>query len=254
LWAHGKRWLLMSGSIVLPSEQIRSLGAGHLDVRTVSVPMTFPVENRPIYVAPVADMAFKVQDAEFPKMAHAINMILADPKHEGERVLIHCVSYALALKLIRGLDPGKRLMFSYADAKQRENVLERFGKSEGGVMIAPSMDRGFDFKGDLARVVIVAKVPYPSLANRQVTARSHAPGGREWYTVQTVRTLLQMTGRGVRSETDTCTTYILDAQFSNNLYKKNTGMFPKWWRDAMVRGFRWTDLLTGFVDKGIERV
>ncbi len=99
-------------------------------------------------------------------------------------------------------------------------------------MLAPSMDRGVDFSHDDARVVVVCKIPYPYLGDRQVSARLHAVGGQSWYTIQTIRTLVQMTGRGVRSASDHAVTYILDKQFKQ-LYGQNRRMFPEWWREAV---------------------
>lgn len=247
LWQHGRKWLCMSGSIISTREQVRSLGAMGLEVATVEVPMTFPVENRPIYVAPVADMSMKTQEDDLPKMVAAIENILAN--HPGDRVLIHCVSYRLADLLHRKLglstrdEVRGRAMLTYHNSRERDHAFDRYKAAPGAVLFAPSMDRGFDFAGDLARVVIIAKVPFMSLGDTQVSRRMRAPGGEEWYAVQAVRTILQMTGRGVRSSTDSCATYILDKQFATNLYAKNMSLFPRWWRDGMVRGFNWKRLL-----------
>lgn len=247
LWGHGRKWLCMSGSIISTREQVRSLGAMGLEVATVNVPMTFPVENRPIYIAPVADMSLKSQEADMPKMIAAIENIVAN--HEGDRVLVHCVSYRLADELFRKLSLSERPevrsrpMFTYRNSVERTGAFMKYQHAEGAILFAPSMDRGFDFSDDLARVVIVAKVPFMSLGDKQVSRRMRAPGGEEWYAVQAVRTILQMTGRGVRSATDSCETYILDKQFATNLYAKNMSLFPRWWRDGIVRAFNWKRLL-----------
>lgn len=247
LWKHGAKWLCMSGSIISTREQVRSLGAMGLQVETVEVPMTFPVENRPIYVAPVADMSMKTQEEDLPKMITAIENIVAN--HPGDRVLVHCVSYRLADVLHRKLSLSERAevrarpMFTYHNSRERDYAFDRYKAVDGAVLFAPSMDRGFDFAGDLARVVIIAKVPFMSLGDKQVSRRMRAPGGEEWYAVQAVRTILQMTGRGVRSAEDSCATYILDKQFATNLYAKNMSLFPRWWRDGIVRGFNWKRLL-----------
>jgi Rad3-related DNA helicase len=50
--------------------------------------------------------------------------------------------------------------------------------------------------------------------------------------VQTIREIVQMTGRGVRSETDSCTTYIIDGAFGK-LWTRNKSLFPSWWREAV---------------------
>lgn len=257
LWKHGKKWLCMSGSIVSMHEQVMTLGAQELDVRLVTVPMSFPVANRPIIVAPVADMKYTNQDVAWPEMAYAIGKILELPQHAGQRVLVHCVSYKLAEYLAMNVDSGHRSKISYAVSGERDAAFDAYGATRDGVLFAPSMDRGFDFKEDLARVVIVAKVPFPSVGDKRISARLHEPGGQEWYNVQTVRTILQMTGRGVRSETDTCTTYILDSQFNTTLWGKAKTLFPRWWRDAIVRTFNPRQLkapVERIVERKVEQV
>ena len=42
-----------------------------------------------------------------------------------------------------------------------------------------------------------------------------------------------MLGRGVRSETDTCESYILDHSFTENLWARNRGLFPTWFKDGL---------------------
>lgn len=85
------------------------------------------------------------------------------------------------------------------------------------------------------RVIVVAKVPFPNRADKQVSARLYGTGraGRIWYLVETIRTVCQMTGRGMRSEDDWCRTYILDKAFIK-LFNENKRLFPKWWADAIV--------------------
>lgn len=233
VWRHGKRWLLMSATLVSTKEMQRSLGMDNLRCETVRVPMTFPVENRPIYAIPVAEMTAAKKDGSWPKMATAISHVLE--RHPGEKVLVHTVSYDLAKYLRANVDAGQRQTYGYLDSRGREDAVERFKRDRrgDGVMFAPSLDRGFDFAGDDARVVIVAKVPYPYLGDRQVSERMHTRGGQEWYTVQTIRSLVQMTGRGVRSADDWAATYILDASFIDRIWRKDRRLLPKWWRDAV---------------------
>lgn len=243
VWKHAQRWLLMSATVIDPQEIVESLGidlAGlHWDV--VNVPSTFDAANRPIFVAPVADMTFKNKDTAWPQMAEGVSRVLA--KHPDERVLIHTVSYALAEYLKTHVVIGngekrvgfarKRTLLTYGDSFGREDVLNRFRKTPGAVLFAPSMDRGVDLPEDDCRVVIVCKVPYPNTADKQVNARMYSRGGQLWYSVQTVRSLVQMTGRGVRSASDTCTMYILDAQFKSNVWSKSRRLLPKWWVESL---------------------
>ena len=233
LWRHSRKWLLMSATIISTDEMVESLGIP-LDAYTVHVPMTFPIENRPVVIAPVANVTYKSMDEAVPRLAYAIARICE--QHPGERVLVHTVAYGLndrlvdALRHERGFD---RKVVTYRRAADREQALAEYRRTPGAVLLSPSMERGVDLPGDLCRVVVVAKVPFPALGDKRVSARVHLPGGQQWYTVQAIRDVVQMTGRGVRSATDHATTYILDRQFVTNLYGRNEMLFPKWWRDAV---------------------
>jgi ATP-dependent DNA helicase DinG len=237
LWCHGKRFLLMSATIISADEMADTLGLP-LDYATVSVPMTFPVENRPIILAPIADMKYNAGDDEYRKMAYAIQQVC--DKHEGDRVLVHTVSGDRAQRLIEAVlelgGLGGRKIVSYRSGRERDMALQRYLDKPGSVLFAQSMQRGIDLPGDACRVQVIAKAPFPSLGDKRTSARLHLPGGQTWYQVQAIRDIVQMTGRGVRSSTDYATTYIFDSQFTRNLWKPQTrALFPGWWRDAVDR-------------------
>jgi Rad3-related DNA helicase len=180
-------------------------------------------------------MTAKTKTESFPKMANALrNLILS---HPDERVLIHTVSYDLASFLTRELTarlgPSHRRLLTYRGAKERDVVIARYRDRDASVLIAPSLERGVDFKGDECRVVAVAKIPYPHLGDKQVSARMHSKGGQRWYATHTVRSLVQMTGRGMRSADDHCTTYILDTQFIDGIWKRSKSLLPEWWKAGL---------------------
>lgn len=229
IWNKGDKFLLMSATVISPNMLVGDLGwSGSYGY--VQAPMTFPVDNRLIHARRKGiDMSHKMKETSWPTMAAEISNIVV--KHPDERILVHTVSYELTRFLVNHLDATGRSVHHYLDASTREQALADF-RSQGGILLAPSMDRGVDFAHDDARVVIVPKVPFPNLSDRQISTRLHAPGGQEWYNVQTVRTLVQMTGRGVRSAQDWASTYILDSQFKR-IYGQNRKLFPSWWREAV---------------------
>lgn len=234
LWRHGRLWLLMSATIISMDELADSLGLP-LEHRTVKVPMTFPVENRQVIMAPVANVVYKGMDKAVPQLIHACAVALN--KHPHDRILIHTVSYDLAKKLQDGLrhaNIGPRRVITYTDGANRERVLAEYKRTPGCVMLAPSMARGIDLPGDLCRVQIIAKTPFLSLGDTQVNRRAHMPGGDIWYKVQAIRDIVQMTGRAVRSKEDWAITYIFDEQFSSNLWRNNKALFPDWWRESVI--------------------
>ena len=486
LWRHGEQWLLMSGTFISPDQRAADTGVGGLEYRVVNVPMTFPVENRPIVMAPVADIKRASTEDDYANLVYAIEQI--SRRHMGERVLVHTVSKSLADRLVASCHlPGRNVVgYSYSGGKQ--DALDDYMSDPSSILFAQSMDRGVDLPGDACfragtkimmadlswkniedvrvgdvvvgideeppgdkqyrrlrkaiveatmvtpgketfvvetthgsfeataehpmlamqigrrniarwapvstlqpgdrlrwvappsevnptreagylagffdgegnlsvvkgknhvkrisisgaqhlnrvynevkrcmesqgyaytesvhqhekyrdvgyinvagrlsdklrflnevrplrllkefdidnmagrdqycaivksvrplarsvpvynlqtststyiangfaahncRVVVVAKVPYPSLGDRRIAARMRLPGGNSWYQMQTVSTIVQMTGRGVRSETDHATAYVLDKQFATNLWSKSRHLLPKWWRDAV---------------------
>ena len=232
LWKHGQRFLLMSATIISAELMAENLGWEE-DFAVVKVPMTFPVENRPIHVASVANMTNKQKETEWPKMGLALANLL--DRHKDERVLVHTVSYGLMTYLADELTAyglGDRVL-TYQSAGQRDAVVGRFKKKKAGVLIAPSLDRGLDLPDDLCSVVVICKVPFASLGDKQVAARMHSKGGNSWYAVETVRGLVQMAGRHVRHAKDRGKTYILDGQFESNIWSKSRLLLPEWWREAL---------------------
>lgn len=238
LWNHSTRpsgtptkWLLMSATILsgdLMAEELGIRGSyGFVDVDS-----PFPVENRPIHVAPVADMSYKMRgEGTWDKMVKGIEGVLR--LHPDERVLIHTVSYELARYITNGLPNLMRPVVTYQTSDGKAEALKQYKREPNSVMVAPSMDRGVDLPGDLCRVQIIAKVPFPNIKDKRINARMYAKNGRAWYAAQTVRTIVQMTGRGVRSADDHAVTYILDSQFASNLWSSHQYLFPKYWRDAV---------------------
>ena len=235
LWRHAEKWLIMSATIVSSDEMADSLGLP-LDYATVQVPMTFPVENRQVIVAPIANVVYKEMDTAVKDLAYAIGV--AADKHAGDRMIVHTVSYSLARQIRDELYrkqrvPGRRVI-TYTEGRGREDALRDYRRTPGAILLAPSMTRGIDLKDDDCRVQVIAKVPFPALGDKQISQRMHMPGGQMWYTVKSIRDIIQMTGRGVRHEEDWCVTYIFDQQFSRNLWGKWRRLFPAWWAESVV--------------------
>jgi ATP-dependent DNA helicase DinG len=238
LWDRGgndTKWLLMSGTIISSEEMAASLGMPEDAWELVRVANTFPVERRPIVLRATADMSRKggreAWELALTELTRIVDM------HADESILVHAVSYPLSTFLADGLKAaGVKRVLTYTNSQDRGDVIRKFKELDGGgVIVAPSMDRGIDLPGDLCRVQVVAKIPFPYLGDRQVSERMRLPGGQSWYSVATARVLVQMTGRGMRSEDDRCATYVLDRQFGR-WWKDGKKLLPKWWQEAIVGG------------------
>jgi Rad3-related DNA helicase len=232
LWRHGEKFLLMSGTFISSDQRAADTGLDNAkDYAVVRVEMTFPVENRPIVIAPVADITRRSTPDDYLDLIYAVEQI--SQRHAGERVLVHTVSKHLAERLAYECELPGRVVCSYTSASGKQDALDRYMATNNGIMFAQSMDRGVDLPGDACRVVVIAKCPFPFLGDRRVKARMSLPGGQAWYTMQAVASVVQMTGRGVRSDTDHATSYILDRQFAVNLWRKSRQLLPAWWQSAV---------------------
>ena len=228
LFRLGERDLMMSATIINQSTFAESLGISPDQCVSITKESPFPVENRPIMVFPIGNMSSDHIDATLPKMAQAVKEILKE--HKGDKGIIHCHSFRVANYLRKNVR-DKRLIFH--DSSDREEALQKHLTSkEPTVLVSPSMAEGIDLRDDLARFQVLLKVPYPSLGDKLVKKRMHR--WTWWYPMQTIKTIVQSVGRGVRSETDHAVTYILDADW-NRFYDRHKDLFPNAFKIALAR-------------------
>lgn len=116
-------------------------------------------------------------------------------------------------------------------SNNREEILEALSDKTNSIILSPSVETGYDFKGDMARWQIVAKIPYGYLGDAMV--KLNADRDSNWYARKAIVRLVQASGRAVRGVDDYATTYILDSNFKR-LYSQNKSMFPDWYRDAVT--------------------
>lgn len=234
LWNHTEKVLGMSATILDPTQLTRNVGLTLQAGRTykyLPLPSPFPKENRPIYYEPCANLTNKTMATELPKLGTAVDKILN--YYPNEKILLHSVSYKVRDYLVRNSACKQRMMTH--STGNRAEVLGNFKKSaQPMVLVSPSMDRGVDLPQEECRVIIIAKVPYPDLGDPQTRKRVYgSKDGNHWYAHKTISSIVQMAGRGVRSEDDYAYTYILDSQFGR-LLSNNKDLFPQWFGEALV--------------------
>ena len=117
------------------------------------------------------------------------------------------------------------------NSKNRNDILEAHKEStDASVIVSPSFTEGIDLYDDLSRWQVICKVPYPYLGDNYIKEKMDRI--KTWYSWETAKTLIQSTGRSVRSDTDFAITYILDESFIY-FYNKNPQLFPQWFKDAL---------------------
>ena len=247
LWEHGQRWLCMSATIISAEQMARELGLERDQWEFVASGSDFPAERRPTYVTGVAAMTKKKMEVSLPAMVEGVSRLV--DHHPGENVLVHTHTFKIAGALAEEMSPADgRKVFSYASSRDREATVEAF-REEGGVLLAASLERGVDLPDDMCSVIMIVKVPYPYMGDRQVAERMSREHGQTWYEVQTIRALVQMTGRGMRHRMDRCVSYVLDGQFNMGVWRGRRELFPAWWREA-VQMVRVNKVLSGEIAEG----
>ena len=230
LFQHADKHIIMSGTIPSEKELAKKVGVVENDFEFHRMPYVYPAENRQIVIKPIAPMSAKYIDINLPLMASAIDDIIGS--NLDKKILIHTVNYKIAHYLEEN-SIYENYMFTHS-SKDRIEVLNTFKEAQApAVLISPSFDKAVDLPDKECELIIVAKVPFPYLGTKVMRKRVKQNGG--YYDNETLSTLIQMSGRGVRSETDVCPTIILDSNIVRFLNKcRASGLIPQGIEESIV--------------------
>lgn len=246
LWDHFPRFLVMSATLISPEHLAKDLGVPQ-PYAVVRMRTDWDWRRRPIYLHPAGNMSGQKAnpgegieerkgDEAWPAILSACREILT--AHPNDRTIIHTVSYRLAQYLQEGLEAAfpRRPILRYGNADEKQTVLMEMQRRAGAVVVAPSLDRGVNLPGDLLRCQIIVKAPFRNVGDERTKARLYAHGqrGRMWYRLDTIRTLTQMIGRGMRGSDDWCRTYVIDSR-ACQVFKESSHLFPEWVRMSARR-------------------
>lgn len=226
LFGYGERILMMSATILDKNMFCRESGLDADEVYYISVPCTFPPENRPIMKKYAGKMGYKDIDSTLPKIVDYINEIVGNYPDRKGIVQTHSEKIANYLKT-HLTDPR----FTYnKDFESPQRMLEVHAEKLGSIIIASGLREGLDLRGDMSKVQIFCKVPYPSLGDKVVVRKMELDP--EWYGWITTVMFVQSLGRSVRSSKEKAVTYILDSGFSW-YYKQYKQFIPEYIREAI---------------------
>jgi ATP-dependent DNA helicase DinG len=228
LFKMGRKVIFLSATILNGQSFAESLGLKDDEYDFISIPSPFPKENRPIFTQGIGSMSAGSIQNSLPHLKSAVEAILEE--HQGEKGIIHCHTYKIANYLKYNIKNSRLLTH---DSKNRDAVLKKHTNSKKAtVLLSPSMTEGVDLKGDLSRFQIICKIPYPYLGDQIIRKRMNKY--KNWYGLQTAKSIVQSCGRSVRSNKDTAITYILDSDW-NKFYSRNKNMFPKEFKSLIVK-------------------
>ena len=189
------------------------------NAKVIRMSNNFDYKKSPIVFVNRNKLSFREREQNLPKVVKTLDKILE--KHKGQSGIIHAGSYDF-MDYINAKSKHRFSFITYDSAKERGGAIDLFNKTDGKVLLGPSLLEGLDLKDEKSRFQIFFKVPYPSLGDPLVKAKMQAFPG--WYDWKTGISIQQGAGRSIRSKDDWAVTYILDACFRSLINKE--GFFP----------------------------
>ena len=206
---------------------LHNLGINPKDAAVYRARSEFPPENRRIIYRNHGSMSKRWNQPGLPQMLQECALILRN--RPDERGIIHCHSRDLQQTVSQHLaeEFGRRIL-THGSGADRDGGIKRLKESRNGVLCSVAMTEGLDLRDEEARFCIFAKIPWPNLSDPYIAERRKR--SQQWYENMTVLSIIQGSGRVVRSLTDHADTFIFDSSFERLLPR-----FPTWWRAAIVR-------------------
>lgn len=226
LFAYGERSLMMSATILDKEMFCDDVGLNPEEVYYINVPSSFPVENRPIIKKYAGKMGYKDINGTLPTIVEYVQDIV--DRYPGRKGIVQTHSEKIANYLKKFLD-DPRFTFN-KDYMTPQQMLEVHQRKDGSIIIASGLREGLDLRGELSKVQVFCKIPYPSLGDKVVRRRMEL--SEAWYGWITTVMFVQSLGRSVRSAKEKAVTYILDSGFGF-FYTRNKRFIPQYIKDAI---------------------
>lgn len=200
---------------------------GLTDFDFFEYPSPFPVASRPVYYVPVVRMRYGMPHEDELRWVRAVDQIIA--RRLDRKIVVHTVSYSRQKFLLAHSQFAHLMLANTKD--DTASIIKAFKTAvESCILVSPSADTGVDFPGTECETVIIIKVPFPDTSSKIYKARSGADP--EYGPYIAAQTIVQMAGRGMRSETDRCETIIIDSTFGY-LRGEYSHLFPNWFLTAV---------------------
>lgn len=216
-------FLHMSATICGFDAYMETLGIEKHEAVVFDIPNPIPVANRKVY----ALSKMKVSgDYDRMILAQTVDKII--DRHKGQNGIIHSVSFQLAKDLKENSKYGRTMIIS----NNRSEILQTLNEHNSGkIIVSPSIEKGYDFKGDMSRWQVIAKIPFLSLSDQWV--KLNMSRQQSWYSRKAILRLVQASGRSIRGVDDHASTYIIDSNF-DNLLNRHRDIFPDWFLESLV--------------------
>lgn len=226
LFGYGERSLMMSATILDKEMFCSEVGLNPEEVYYINVPSSFPAEHRPIIKKYAGKMGYKDINGTLPTIVEYVQEIVN--RYPDRKGIIQTHSEKIANYLKKFLD-DPRYTFN-KDYMTPQQMLEVHKRKPGSIIVASGLREGLDLRGELSKIQVFCKIPYPSLGDKVVARKLELD--EAWYGWITTVMFVQSLGRSVRSSTERAVTYILDSGFGF-FYTRNKRFIPKYIKEAI---------------------
>ena len=204
------------------------------EVEIVDTPKSpFPVENRKIDFLDIRRLNSRSSEDDKIAVINKIDEIMTNHSEDRGLILTSSVTWCYEIRNRLSAENQKRVKICHSknsDGKTQEEILDEHAGTFNSVLLSSSLWEGVDLKDELSRFQIIAKVPYPNLAEKRISEKMHM--FPLWYDSQTLMKLLQGFGRSIRSQNDWAKTYVLDAG-AQYVLNKTRSQIPKSYYDSL---------------------
>ena len=226
LFGYGERILMMSATILDKDMFCKEIGLNAKEVYYITVPSSFPAAHRPIIKKYAGKMGYKDINGTLPSVVEYVQEIV--DRYPNRKGIIQTHSEKIANYLKKFLD-DPRYTFN-KDYQTPQQMLYVHKKKPGSIIVASGLREGLDLRGDLSKIQVFCKIPYPSLGDKVVARKLELDAS--WYGWITTVMFVQSLGRSVRSSKERAVTYILDSGFGF-FYTRNKRFIPKYIKEAI---------------------
>jgi Rad3-related DNA helicase len=226
LTSHAKKFVFTSGTMT--RRTLGMLGYTKDEYDWNEYPSTFPIARCPIHVLPAPRMNAATGASETRIWLEMMDRYMDSRK--DRRGLIHSGSYQRAGFIATESRHASR-MFVHTNSAGLPEAMERFLKSENGILVSPSIIEGTDFPYDAARFQIIGKLFFTDPRDPVAAERKRQDPQYPWYTA--AMKVMQARGRVNRAADDFGETAICDGSWQDWFYKAAAHHFTAYFRAAI---------------------
>lgn len=228
LWRGIGKVVLLSATVRPKTLQLMGIDPSLADF--AEYPSSFPVARRPVVAVRTVAQRNGMSDDERLEAVRRVDQIIG--MRLGRNGIIHTVSFDRARHLFQHSQYAHLMLLNDPKARDTAAIVEQFRRSEGRVLVTPSVMEGYDFPGRQCEWQVIYKVP---LLNRHasVVADARCKEDSEYDGYQAMQKIVQASGRAMRSASDSAETLITDDTWDNWFYKANRKHAPGWFNAAV---------------------